>query len=282
MTAPARTVYPMDFAAHIAPEIDRLVLAVNTAAEGESRQHVASITASIGLDTPELLKHYADFLLAGRLTEELAVRRLPYQPAEVVTDRLRTWQQLGLVVPSGNRLGAGEALVPLLHALIDGRRRVAAALWGGQPALEEALRGTGLALSAIPAHFALAVAHRDLPQAEDPHLRLHDRLTTCRYVRSQAHAEAWGGRGLDRAEALALTAVWHGGRPDHETALASLAERGLVDRAETSLTTAGRQVREEIESDTNRATAPMFDAIGEAERARLASSLAALPGTPSR
>jgi hypothetical protein len=268
----------MDFAAHIAPVIDRLVLAVNTAAEAESRPAVAGITVEIGLDTPELLKHYADFLLAGRLTEDLAVRRLPYHPEDVVRERVATWRQLGLIAPAENGLGA--ALVPLLHELLDGRRRVAEALWQDQPASDGALHGTGLALAAVPAEFELAIAHRDLPETSDPHLRLHDRLTTCRYVRSQAHAGAWRARGLDRPEILALTAVWHGTGSEDGSALASLAERGLLDLSRTSLTTEGRRLREEIESDTNRTTAPMFDAIGGPERTALADSLAALPGVP--
>lgn len=271
----------MTFAARIAPEIDRLVLAVNTASGEASRPRIAELTARIGLDSPALLKHYAEFLLADGISEELMVIRLPYQPAEAVRERVATWKRLDLVVDGGGgSLQATDPLVPLLEQILAERREIATGLWSRHDVLDDALAGAGEVIAGLPEHFRLAVAHRRVPDPDDPCLRLHHRLTTLRYVRAQSHVEAWRGRGLERQEILALTSLWHGKVPDDGPVLAELAERGLVDLSAPALTEEGTQLREAIEEDTNRATEPVFAKLTATQQQVFAEALTDLPGVP--
>ncbi|HEY5684251.1 MAG TPA: hypothetical protein VIY70_02665 [Acidimicrobiia bacterium] len=269
----------MEFAARIAPEIDRLVLAVNTISGSESGRTLDELASALGIGDHELLKHYAEFLLAGRLTPELAVRRVPYQPRERVERDIATWHRLGLVEDSDGLLGARPRLVPLLEAVLAGRTAVATRLWSANDFLPAALDLAGKAAGRLGGQFVLARAHQDLPAPRDRHLRLHHQLTSLRYARSQAHAEAWRAAGLVRAEILALTASWHG-RPAADTATVErLIERGLAFE-DGALTVAGMRLRQEIEDATNHATAPAFETLDDDERENLIVSLAMLPGEP--
>ncbi|MHB8669210.1 MAG: SCO6745 family protein [Acidimicrobiales bacterium] len=100
--------------------------------------------------------------------------------------------------------------------------------------------------------------------------RLADRL---REYRGDAHTAAWTAAGLDAIEiGLLSEAYW--GLPmrsyartrawtdaDFDGAEARLVERGLI--AAGSLTEAGRSVREEIETATDRQCRPMVEALGD-------------------
>jgi hypothetical protein len=267
----------VSFPAEIAPVVDRLVLAVNTMSRAESKDRIAAHCARVGVDSPEFPGHYAEFLLAGRLTEDLAVARLHYQPSERILEAVTGWERAGLTVRTGDRLAAGPELGGLAEAILDARRVVAARLWSDHAdRVATASQIVSHMLGRLPAQFVLAVEHAALPAPADPYRRLHQHLTTMRYVRAQCHAEAWRSRGLHRDDIVAMTALWHGGTLD--TVPPTLLERGLA--TVEGLTDRGREMRLSIEEDTNTANAPAFDPLDTATRHTLAETLTALPGTP--
>jgi hypothetical protein len=254
-----------------------LVLAVNTAGRAESKEQIAAHCAEVGVDSPEFPGHYAEFLLAGRLTEALAVARLHYQPPERILAAVTGWEAAGLTVRTGERLAAGPALGGLAGAILEARRVVAVRLWSDHAdRVATANRIISNMLGHLPEQFVLAVEHAALPAPGDPYRRLHQHLTTMRYVRSQCHAEAWRARELHRDDIIAMTALWHGGTLD--TVPPTLLERGLA--TVEGLTDRGREMRLSIEEDTNTANAPAFDPLDTATRRTLAETLTALPGTP--
>lgn len=267
----------MNFPAEIAPVVDRLVLAVNTVSRAESKDRIAAHCAQVGVDSPEFPGHYAEFLLAGRLSEDLAVARLHYQPSERILGAVTGWERAGLTVRTGDRLAAGPALGGLAEAILEARRVVAARLWSEHAdQVDTANRIISSMLAQLPAHFVLAVEHAALPSPADPYRRLHQQLTTMRYVRSQSHAEAWRARGLAFGDMMAMTALWHGRTV--ETVPATLTERGLA--TPSGLTDDGLEMRLAIEADTNRDNAPAFEALDDDARRDLANALTSLPGTP--
>jgi hypothetical protein len=267
----------VSFPAEIAPVVDRLVLAVNTASRAESKDRIAAHCAQVGVDSPEFPGHYAEFLLAGRLTEDLAVARLHYQAPERILGAVTGWEQSGLTVRTGDRLASGPELGGLAEAILEARRMVADRLWSehteGVNAANELIAHM---LTNLPAHFVLAVEHAALPAPADPYRRLHQQLTTMRYVRSQCHAEAWRSRGLHRDDIMAMTALWHGATL--ETVPPTLLERqlGTAD----GLTDQGLEMRRSIEDETNIANAPAFDPLDAAARVSLFEALQSLPGEP--
>ncbi len=125
----------MSFPAEIAPVVDRLVLAVNTVSRAESKDRIAARCAQVGVDSPEFPGHYAEFLLAGRLTQDLAVSRLHYQPPERILGAVTGWERAGLSIRTGDRLAAGPELGELAEAILEERRVVATRMWSGHAGL---------------------------------------------------------------------------------------------------------------------------------------------------
>ncbi|HEY3682977.1 MAG TPA: hypothetical protein VGL93_08045 [Streptosporangiaceae bacterium] len=100
--------------------------------------------------------------------------------------------------------------------------------------------------------------------------RLADRL---REYRGDAHIAAWTSASLDGAEVGLLTELYWGLEPrtyirsrawstdDLDAASDRLATRGLV--AEDALTPRGHEIREAIETSTDKACSPIADALGD-------------------
>ena len=269
----------MEYAARIAPEIDRLVLAVNLEAGDRTRDDVGRTAADLGLDHPAWLKHYAEFLLAGALTQELAVLRLPYASADAVAERLRVWRRLELVTGPPEAIEATPRLVPLLRTVLDGRAAVGRELWSNVPSFGSAADLVEQVVAGIPERFRLAAAHRRLPPPADECLAFHQRLTTLRYVRSQAHVEAWRSHDLTREQITTMTALWREEAHEADVGLDQLVERGLAFADGSGLTVEGARMRQQIEADTNRTTEPVFLSMDEDDRENLLVDLARLPGT---
>lgn len=247
----------MTFEADIAPVVDRLVLAVNTATRAEAHDAFEAIRAEEGIESPELPGHYAEFLLAGRLTEQLAVARLHYMDPDRISTTLATWAARGLTIADGERLAAAPGLARLASTILDTRRTVATRLWDGHlPEVERAIGVISPMLGHLPTRYLLASEHAALTPPADPFQRLHQHLTTMRYVRSQCHAEAWRARGMHRDEIAAMTRAWHEGRLEGE------------DLA----------LRLDIEADTNTCNAAEFEPLDTVARSDLLAALTALPG----
>jgi len=271
--APVRstTLRAVDTARLAAPEIDRLVLAVNRAAgDGD-----AEMARRAGLGGPGLVKHFADWLLTVGLQRSVAVARLPYVGSGVVAAWLDEMLAAGLVEDRDGRLFAVGGLVPLAESVIAARSEVANRLWAEHAeSLASVLAGCRQVADAAPAGFVVGVAHREIPEPDDRALALHQRLVTLRYLRSHCHVLAWNEAQLTSTEIVAMTALWNNDRTIGVPG--SLVQRGYAEGAE--LTEEGELIRGEIEYVTNQCIQPLFDSVTDPES--LVERLRALPTEP--
>lgn len=111
-----------------------------------------------------------------------------------------------------------------------------------------------------------------VPWPEDGWAQLWQACSLLRELRGDCHLAALGSAGLDGVQANVLTELWVGWEPLAYTAsrawapeamaaaTSSLEKRGLI--AGGSLTDQGRRLREQIESATDLAVAPVIGALG--------------------
>jgi hypothetical protein len=263
------------FSARMATEIDRLVLGINRQVGPRHGRVLGAIAAEAGLDSLKLIPHFADFWLSGPLKRRIAEARLPYAPLGSVGARLDVFVHLGLVTESGAGLEATARFRPLLVAALAAREDVVARTWIDET-WEEIDRPIDAVVDAISDSHIVAAAHRNLEPAQNPALRLYDRLVTLRCARQHDHVEAWKAAGMTAAEMELLTALWRQETPpDEPAAMGQLEVRGLV--ADGGLTERGRSVREQIEADTNRRAWSTWSVLDSAERSALLEVLTRLP-----
>lgn len=271
----------MDVAREAAPEIDRLVLSVNARTSAEHDQELVEMARGRGLESLELLPHFADFLLAGLLTPHLATLRMRYWPPQRVLARLEELEEKGLVVRVEERLVATDSMRGLLEEVLAARARAAGRTWEGhrQEVAAATVPAREVSRATSPEH-AVAVAHRAVPEPDDPYLALHTLLTNLRYIRQHDHAEAWASRGLTAPAMVVMTALWHGSTPDGgEEGLRELVESGLATRDPVALTPEGVETREAIEDDTNDRARLSFSVLDDRASRVFLESLRELPGS---
>lgn len=131
---------------------------------------------------------------------------------------------------------------------------------------------------------ALAAANRAVPLPDDPWAALWQLVTIIREWRGDAHVAALTAAPVTAVEALVLHAAtgqvpravlqMTRGWSDEawSTAVDALASRGLV-AASGEFTDAGRDFRQAIEDQTNRAAQPLVDALGVERTERLCELL---------
>ncbi|MFE2377067.1 hypothetical protein [Streptomyces sp. NPDC059398] len=120
----------------------------------------------------------------------------------------------------------------------------------------------------------LYAAHADLPVPDEPHLAFWHAATLLREHRGDGHLAVLLTAGLDPLEALVshtatgkgmaprwilTTRGWH--RSDWDAAVERLRGRGLLD-AEGALTEAGTQLRQDVESETDRLDLAPYEHLG--------------------
>lgn len=268
---------PAEVAERVAPDVDRLVFALNGRVGPRHGAALMEIADTIGLSSLAMLPHFEDWLLAGTLTRELATLRLRYLPPSDVLERLDELRSLGLVDEREGVLSATERLRPLLEALLAARASVGADLWTGHEQAIAAVVHIGRqVVDAAGSDHVVAVSHRSLPDPVHPYLRLEHRLFTLRYIRQHDHAAAWTQHDLSADVMGAFTTLWSGGPVERGSALDVLIERGLA-ASEQALTVEGRQLRDEIEAETNRRNGVVFAGLAEAETRALLEALQVLP-----
>lgn len=271
----------MEIAREAAPEIDRLVLSVNRHVGPKHGSRLLELARECGLETLELLPHFGDFLLAGRLTLDLATVRMRYMPPERVLSRLDELEEKGLIRRGDSGLVATPAMRPLLEALSAAQADVAAEMWSDHH--DDVATVTPLAerlAGAASDDHVVAVVHRTLPEPADPYLLLLVRLVTLRYIRQHDHAMAWHSRGLTAPEMVTMTELWHDQPGDHSgDGLTRLVAAGLAEADPPRLTSAGLQLREAIEDETNRRSQETFDVLDPGAAEDLIAALRRLPGT---
>ncbi|MGH3473515.1 MAG: helix-turn-helix domain-containing protein, partial [Aeromicrobium sp.] len=229
-------------AAEVAPEIDRLVLAVNNSVDNARLSEAAGDRVVDWM----VLNQFGDFLAAGVLTPQIAPSRSPYRPREVVRARLHELVEQGLVEHRGQALAAAGELLPLIGAFMDARADAAATLWRDHDDDVDQASQTAQELGALASDdHIVAVAHRAIPEPEDPYLRLHSRLVTLRYVRQHDHVAAWQSHGLTSPEIIVMTSLWNDEDVAPGEGLDQLVAKGLASDDPSALTDAGRRMREE-------------------------------------
>ncbi len=271
----------MQVAVEAAPEIDRLVLAVNREAGEKHGPRLLELARQLGLESLEFLPHFGDFLLAGKLTRPLAFLRMRYVPAERIEGRLEELEGKGLIEETGTGLMATSGLEGLLEELAGSRAELASDMWSAHP--DDVAVATRLAAGVVAAAVAehvVAVAHRSLPEPPDPFALLQHRLVTLRYIRQHDHARAWEDEGLSASEVVTLTKLWKGEKVESAAeGTDRLSELGYVEGGPPSLTDAGRRVRQSIEDETNRRAQRSFDVLADADAVEFLESLRRLPDT---
>lgn len=270
----------MEIVSQIAPEVDRLVLSVNAKAAPQAAERVLPQARELGLESLDYLPHLGNFLMAGRLTPEVAHLRLRYAPAEAVRARLEEMARHDLIAPVGDAYRATAAFRPVLKDLAAVHARAAADLWGDHADQVEAASATARTIGeAAEEDHIVAVLHHQLDEPEDRYLRLHQRLVTLRYVRQHDHAEAWSAQGLTVDEIKTMTDLWLDGTSERLQGLADLVGRGLASAEPPTLTAEGVALREAIEAETNRRNERAFGVLDQGEAAGFLAALKALPGT---
>ncbi|WP_328333771.1 MULTISPECIES: SCO6745 family protein [unclassified Streptomyces] len=169
------------------------------------------------------------------------------------------------------------------QAVLDARLRAADAtlrrLLGDEAVasdtMAEAARLALRAAEACTRHARpLYSAHADLPVPEQPHLAFWHAATLLREHRGDGHLAVLLAAGLDPLEALVshtatgkgmaprwilATRGWN--RSDWDAAVERLRGRGLLD-ADGGLTEAGTQLRQDVESDTDRLDLAPYEHLG--------------------
>jgi hypothetical protein len=268
----------MHHAAEAAPQIDRLVWAVNRAAEARHIESITSIAGWTGLEGPGHIDHFADWLTTIGVTREVARSRLVYLPKGSVDRWFDKLEELRLVsIEDDGRVVARPSLYPLANALLDARADVAARLWSGhERPLRRIVAAARAVAQAAPADYGVAASHRDIPDLRSIYLTAHTRLVTLRYLRQHAHVVAWRSAELTADEIWGLTALWTD-RPD-DRGRAAIEAKGLADSA--GLTEQGRALRSRIEVETDHRMAKLFAVLDQPAADRFLSDLTALPGSP--
>ena len=270
----------MGIARETAPEIDRLVLSVWDLGPERSGR-LAELARERGLESLDLLPHFADFLLAGVLTSELATLRMRYRRSSKVLARLDELQAMHFIRRDEDGFAASPTSRPLLEGLLAARAERAAELWGGHDEdVATATEVAGRIGHAASVDHMVAVAHRRLPEPADPYHRLGHRLLTLRYIRQHDHAEAWLARGLTAPDMVLMTQLWHTDQtPAPMDVLARVVELGFVEADPLRLTVTGREVREAIETETDERAQQAFNVLDSPAAARFLAALQRLPGT---
>ncbi|MEM9615737.1 MAG: hypothetical protein AAGA59_22565 [Actinomycetota bacterium] len=203
-------------------------------------------------DHPGYIYDLAEFLAAGQCTDALVRRRFVYddEGASALVGRLVELRLIGSSGRPGPRLGAAAEMLGL-------RERMADDLW---PIDLDAAEGGATALLAA-ADGPLASAFAALPHPTAAAARLHHLLNGARYIRFDAHVEAWRAVPLDPVEITALTVALDGG-------IDGAPPPGLLDRGwvadDGQITDAGIEARRDIEDGTNRRYRETLAAVPEA------------------
>ena len=262
-----------------APEIDRLVYAVGRNARRLDEDGLAAVLEAAGLDSPGRLNGLGDLILAGALTDEVVELRYRYMADGDRTKFLDDAVAEGRLDFADGFYGASDPVLALLSFTETRRGAAAAELWGGFVSEVQELTAFCGEVIGASGESPLLQAYEGVPLPEGAELRLFALLERMRYLRSDAHALAWGAAGLTAGDMVELTPIWYGKEPRGvEPTLASLEERGLLKHG--TLTKQGQAVRDGIEAETNRLAQQGFDALGD-RGDRFVELLVTLPDEPA-
>ena len=244
-------------AATIAPEIDRLVWAVNIRAKDYEVDYAVLEDVGLSAETFGTLNNLVPFL--DELDESLVYRRYIYRPPEVLAAFIEDMLAAGVVTRHGEQLVPTPIMAPVRADLLRAIRDAARHFWSAYDVADVSEMARTV-LDASPAHYGLAQAGIKSPEPEDPHHRFHQRLAGLRLLRNEAHVEAWQHHGLEPIDVEVLTAAFSGTATQRPpTPTDRLIERGYV--RDGSVTEEGLAARQGIEDATNESVAGAFATV---------------------
>lgn len=299
-TSPESTVY----AAAVAPEVDRLFITGHRAARPfalKLRQRLG--TTNFG----PLIDLRGQLLSSSGMTMQDAHWKQRGVPLDEVEGALEDSVSRGLLGRVGNLFMPTERGREVLDGLTDALSRGLGLLWGNGGELEQAIQTveivvqhaeTSLDPIDYPA-FTVERAGAGVDPSNQP-LTLWTHLSTLRSLRADAHALAWLPITELWPEKILLTALCYTVGPnsvdvrreesvltddDHVAEnLATLEKRGWAwrDANHWQATPAGRQIRHQVEENTNAFNAPPFSVLSDRQRLDLLRVLRELPAASSR
>lgn len=271
----------MGMAAEASSEITRLVIGVNRRVAPAHGERLAAIARDQGLDSLDLLPPFADFLLDGLLTPQIAQLRMRYAPPDRISARLQELEEKELIALKDGAYCSTDQLSPLLKAMRSAVADVASTLWeNNEVEISILTESARLVRESVTADHVVAAAHKKVREPLDRYSLLEHRLVTLRYMRQHDHAMAWIDRNLTAAEAAVMTALWRGEEAEvAEKVAESMRENGFLKKSEPfELTSKGKKTRESIEDDTNTRSDEGFAALDEESAPRFLAALKAMPG----
>ena len=272
----------------MAAQIDRLVIAGHEKA-GACPDPPEAFLRLTTQAQPALLTTAAVILAERPVGRDDVVTIQPYLSPKLMNALVDNNIAGGIVVEGGGGLVLTESGREAAAAVVELQETAAAAMWAGADlnvveSLSRALveQGSALPPPDTPAVFPLFAAVCVRPTQAGRVLRL---ITALRYWPADVHRAAVKAAGFDPREAHALNTLWDRHRdvvrlgqgfPDPGRAVTLLEERGLA--ADGAITTDGIALREAIERDTDRRTAPVYEELDDAARDGYLAAMAALPG----
>ena len=229
-----------EFAAAVAPEIDRVTIAVHPVAKPAA----VVVLRAAGLSRGGLLVSLLTPLLAGpALAAELhSINR--YMPYAEFRAGLDEHVRQGMLRRSGDVVAATDSGRAVLTGLRRAQGTAVTGMLAGHDVAVARLRPlVDRALAAADGGVAFGLMTPPEAAESSAHA-LHDRITALRYHRADAHAAAWAAAGLTAASVPTLEG------PD----------------------------RERIETETNRRAGQPYAALSDAERTTLLADLSGLRG----
>jgi hypothetical protein len=272
------------FVGATAAQIDRIVVRGHELA-GASTDRFPALVAMTAF--PQLLSTAAIVVLARPLTRAEFARIVPYTPVSLVDGLIDNNVSEGIVEERDDGVHLTEPGRALAEDMVALQEAVVAEAWSSAgnalDVLDPAFAGVADHARSVdrprtPSNFDLFAPVCDRPTREGRLLRT---ITAVRYWRADAHAAALTDVGLLPFEAHALNRLWDADRgvdrvgqgfPEAgRKGVASLEDRGLA--ADGAITEAGRQLRAQIEGDTDRRTAPVYEELDASSRDRLLGAL---------
>lgn len=284
-----------EFAAAVAPHVDRLAIAVHPRAG--RRDEIREAAERLGIRNGSAMVSFRTLWLAGPVTREELASIVRYVDPGFLPAALYAGVEEGLLEGAEGVYRAGARAREFLDVITAVQGEVVDELWIGHDDALEALTDASRRVIAGAATergaeqwpaFTAMVRYEPAPTLTPAHAFL-EAVTVLRYLRADAHALAIDKGGVDLADAGTLSAIWYdergavqGGRPapPDSAALLRLAAQGLVEEQVSvwSLTETGRTTRERIEATTNELAGEPWRVLTADERARWLTDATALPG----
>lgn len=269
-----------EYAAEVAPHVDRLVIAVHRQPRVSHAAEIAEWRSDVGVAAPGLLINLRPFINDGAESADLLARLHRYEPAGTLADQVAAAVAAGLIRDDVTATPKGVELAARLTEL---QRTTINELWAGHHALFDLIEPLTAVVDGIPDSYpgdaftlTRAFAALDRPKPPGPYL-VHHLLTVLRYLRADAHSEVLTEAELTPGEAARLDGAWRALEgPHHGHPLEDLVLRGLVTEG-GELTDDGRQYREAIEHETNSLAGTAWSALDDDGRAAVLERLGELP-----